>query len=98
MAGSYKIFTYLRSFLQNLEFDENSETRKRQKRAAIAGKIEVLKTTATPEMNTTQRTGIMQRWHVLQYDLLPELKNEVGVLTPKLEQVIHTLEWVKIDH
>ena len=40
----------------------------------------------------------MQRWHVLQYDLLPELKNEVGVLTPKLEQVIHTLEWVRIDH
>ena len=27
----------------------------------------------------------------------PELKNEVGVLTPKLEQVIHTLEWVRID-
>jgi hypothetical protein len=48
-------------------------------------------------MNTTQRTGIMQRWHVLQYDLLPELKNEVGVITPKLEQVIHTLEWVRID-
>ena len=48
-------------------------------------------------MNTTQRTGMMQRWHVLQYDLLPELKNEVGVLTPKLEQVIDTLKWVRID-
>ena len=59
--------------------------------------MEVLNTTSTPEMNTTQRTGIMQRWQVLQYDLLPELKNEVGVLTPKLEQVIHTLEWVRID-
>jgi hypothetical protein len=39
----------------------------------------------------------MQRWHVLQYDLLPELKIEVGVISPKLEQVIHTLEWVRID-
>ena len=55
-------------------------------------------TRSTPEMNTTQRTGIMQRWHVLQYDLLLELKNEVGVLRPKLEQVIHTLECVRIDH
>jgi hypothetical protein len=27
----------------------------------------------------------------------PELKSEVGPLTPKLEKVIHTLEWVRIE-
>ena len=48
-------------------------------------------------MNTTQRNEIMQRWRVLQHELLPELKQEVGALTPKLEQVVHTLEWVRID-
>jgi len=58
---------------------------------AIAGKIEVVKTTSTPAMNTTQRNGIMQRWHIVQHELMPELRKEVG--TPKLEQVIHTLEW-----
>lgn len=26
-----------------------------------------------------------------------ELRNEVGVLTPKLEKVIHTLEWVRVE-
>ena len=39
----------------------------------------------------------MQRWRVLQHELLPELRHEVGLLTPKLEKVIHTLEWVRID-
>ncbi len=37
-------------------------------------------------MNTTQRNEIMQRWRVLQHKLLPELKQEVGSLTPKLQQ------------
>jgi hypothetical protein len=48
-------------------------------------------------MNTTQRNGIMQRWRVMQHELLPELRSEVGALTPKLEKVIHTLEWIRID-
>ena len=39
----------------------------------------------------------MQRWNVIQHELLPELKGEVGALTPKLEKVIHTLEWVRIE-
>lgn len=51
----------------------------------------------TPEMNTTQRTGIMQRWQVVQHELMPELRTEVGALTPKLEKVVHTLEWVRIE-
>ena len=59
--------------------------------------MEVLKTTSTPDMNTTQRSGIMQRWFVIQHELMPELRSEVGALTPKLEHLTHTLEWVRIE-
>jgi len=48
-------------------------------------------------MNATQRDLILQRWNVIQHELLPELRNDVGTLTPKLERVIHTLEWVRIE-
>jgi hypothetical protein len=48
-------------------------------------------------MNTTQRSGIMQRWFVIQHELIPELRRKVGALTPKLEQVLHTLECVRIE-
>ena len=48
-------------------------------------------------MNTTQPQLIMQRWHLVQHELLPELQAQVGPLTPKLEKVIHTLEWVRIE-
>lgn len=34
---------------------------------------------------------------MIQYELMPELRNAVGALTPKLEQVVHTLEWVRIE-
>ena len=60
--------------------------------AAIAGKMEVLKTTSTPRMDSTQRTKLMQRWTVVQHELMAELRLEVGALTPKLEKLIHTLE------
>jgi hypothetical protein len=39
----------------------------------------------------------MQRWFVIQYELMPELRSEAGALTPKLEHLIHTLEWVRIE-
>ena len=39
----------------------------------------------------------MQRWRMVQHELMPALRNEMGALTPKLEQVIHTLEWVRIE-
>jgi hypothetical protein len=39
----------------------------------------------------------MQRWDVIQYELLPELRRETGSLTPKLEKLIHTLEWVRVE-
>ncbi len=48
-------------------------------------------------MDATQRERIMQRWCVVQHELMPELVAEVGTLTPKLEKLIHTLEWVRIE-
>jgi hypothetical protein len=39
----------------------------------------------------------MQRWRVVQQELTPGLRDEVGALTPKLEKVVHTLEWVRIE-
>lgn len=39
----------------------------------------------------------MQRWNVIQHELIPELRHEVSMMTPKLEQVIHTLDWVRIE-
>jgi hypothetical protein len=48
-------------------------------------------------MNATERDLIMQRWNVIQHELLPELRHDVGTVTPKLERVIHTLEWVRIE-
>lgn len=51
----------------------------------------------TREMDATKRALIMQRWNVVQHELLPELRDSVGDLTPKLEKVIHTLEWVRVE-
>lgn len=48
-------------------------------------------------MNTTQNNEIMQRWHIMQYQLIPELQQEVGRLTPKLVRLVHILEWVRIE-
>jgi hypothetical protein len=39
----------------------------------------------------------MQRWHFVQGELLPELREQVETLTPKLEKLIHTLEWIRIE-
>lgn len=48
-------------------------------------------------MNATGPDLILQRWNVIQYDLIPNLAHELGGLTPKLKQVIYTLEWVRIE-
>jgi hypothetical protein len=48
-------------------------------------------------MNAKRQELIMQRWNVIQYELLPELRNDVGPLTPKLEKIVHILEWVRIE-
>ena len=49
------------------------------------------------KMNTTRRDLIMQCWNVIQHDLAPELCSEFGPQTLKLEEVIHTLEWVRFE-
>lgn len=48
-------------------------------------------------MNDTRRDLIMQRWTVIQQELIPEFRTELGSVTPKLEKLIHTLEWVRIE-
>lgn len=48
-------------------------------------------------MDATRRELIMQRWNVIQHELLPELKNEADALDAELEKVIHTLEWVRVE-
>lgn len=48
-------------------------------------------------MNATKCDLIMQRWNFIQHDLIPRLGDEIGALTPKLKQVIYTLEWVRIE-
>lgn len=55
------------------------------------------KTHLHPQMDTTQRPLVMQRWNCIQYEIIPDLLEDVGVLTPKLMKVIHILEWVRIE-
>ncbi len=52
---------------------------------------------STRPMNSTERTQIMQRWTTVQQELIPKLWQEEGVLTPKLEKLIHIIEWVRIE-
>ena len=39
----------------------------------------------------------MYRWTVVQHELIPELEQRCGVMTPKLERLIHVLDWVRIE-
>ena len=39
----------------------------------------------------------LQRWSSVQQTLLPQLTEQLGSLTPKLEQIIHVLEWVRVE-
>ena len=39
----------------------------------------------------------MQRWHILQHDLMPEFKQEWGALTPWLEKLVHIVDWVRTE-
>lgn len=40
---------------------------------------------------------IMARWNVVQHELIPELGVRCGELTPKLEKLIHVLDWVRVE-
>jgi hypothetical protein len=48
-------------------------------------------------MDATQRAGLLQRWFLIQEEILPDLGREVEGLTPRLEKLIHTLEWARIE-
>jgi hypothetical protein len=48
-------------------------------------------------MNATRRGQLMQRWKAIQYEVLPGLGAEIGCLTPKLERVVHMLEWARVE-
>ncbi len=48
-------------------------------------------------MNATQRAGLLQRWSVVQEELIPGLGREIEGLTPKLTKLIPTLEWARIE-
>jgi hypothetical protein len=48
-------------------------------------------------MNATLSQIFMQRWNVVQHELIPHLGNEIGQLTPRLEKLIHVLEWIRIE-
>ena len=48
-------------------------------------------------MDTKSRDLIMQRWNVIQHELIPEPRNDVSTLTPKLEKVIHILERARVE-
>ena len=47
--------------------------------------------------STAASDKFMYRWSIVQHELIPEIRADVGVVTPKLEKVIHTLEWVRIE-
>lgn len=44
-----------------------------------------------------QAHKFLQRWSCVQQTLIPELLHEMGALTPKLERLIHVLEWVRVE-
>ena len=48
-------------------------------------------------MEDTARYDVLQRWQVVQHELIPGLESELGGLTPKLEKLIHMLEWVRLE-
>jgi hypothetical protein len=50
-----------------------------------------------PPVNNTLRVHLSQRWFATQEELLPFLRAELEGTTPKLEQVIRTLEWVRVE-
>lgn len=48
-------------------------------------------------MNSTERALIAQRWSLLQLEILPCFNDDCGILTPKLEKLIHLLELTRIE-
>ena len=51
----------------------------------------------THQMHAIERERILQRWNAVQYELMPQMRAELEGLTPRLERLIHTLEWVRVE-
>lgn len=51
-----------------------------------------------PNMNVNEHTSLRQRLNAVQSDLIEGLGAEMGTpMTPALERVVHTLDWVRIE-
>lgn len=48
-------------------------------------------------MNSNERALLMQRWSLIQTEVLPCFNDDFGTLTPKLEKLIHLLELTRIE-
>lgn len=48
-------------------------------------------------MQTIAHSRFMQRWTAVQHELIPDLAAQFGALTPKLEKLVHVLDWVRIE-
>jgi hypothetical protein len=48
-------------------------------------------------MNATGLDLIMQRWNVIQHELIPTMIDETGAMTPPLEKLVHVLDCVRIE-
>lgn len=49
-------------------------------------------------MNATERGNLWQRLKAVQSELIGGLSKEMGEpMTPKLERLVHTLEWLRIE-
>lgn len=48
-------------------------------------------------VNSTKRTALMQQLLTVQHELLPQWAMEQETLTPKLEKLIHVLDWLDMS-
>lgn len=47
-------------------------------------------------MNNTLNSEILQRNNLVQFELIPELE-KLFTIMPKLQKLIHILDWVEIE-
>lgn len=47
-------------------------------------------------MDCTKRSTLMQQLLTVQHELLPSLCEELDILTPKLEKLVHVLDWLSM--
>ena len=48
-------------------------------------------------INTILHTYLSQRWTQIQEQLYPRLSADLESTSPKLEKLIHVLEWIDLD-